>query len=84
MIDAIVYFFVLHWISITFVWLAAGYVGFVFWWTKDDDLTLFYAVLGLVVISWLGPLAWLLGYVLHGDYDVGEPYVVIKRRKRHY
>lgn len=60
------------------LWCLVGTAGFVYWWTAEYDLTVattFFAVL----LGILGPLAWIVGWGIHGDR--GEDRVVIHKRK---
>jgi hypothetical protein len=58
------------------LWWLIGMAGFIFWWTKDDDLDsntlLFSFFVGLS-----GPLTWLIGFFIHGS---TSKIIIIKRR----
>lgn len=59
------------------LWLAIGSSGFIYWWTKDHDLTS--DVLGVAIAcSIIGPISWIMGYAIHGKHKN----VLIKRRKK--
>ena len=60
-------------------WWTVGVAGFIFWWTsefdfKTDDLLFLFA------FGFLGPLAWVVGFFVHGD-EQKKPTVLIKKRK---
>lgn len=61
------------------LWLIIGAAGFVFWWTREFDLTLEMAVFG-VFASLIGPLAWVLGYFIHSGPK--DDIILIRSRKR--
>ena len=60
-------------------WVVSGIAGFVFWWTKDHNLTT--ADLPLVALScFTGPLNWLIGWSIHGNREYHEPKILKRRR----
>lgn len=61
------------------LWYCIGVAGFVFWFTKDHDIGIFEAVVGLFA-GIMGPFAWPFGYWIHGDRS--KPIVLIKKRRR--
>ena len=63
-------------------WLLIGAAGFIYWVTKDHDITLEPAIiLALFVGSFGGPFSWFAGWAIHGgDFDEKEPKVLIKKR----
>lgn len=61
------------------LWFFVGASGFIYWWTKDYDLTL--AALPLVFgTALLGPLAWIVGWTIHADHSGGSQ-IILKRRR---
>ncbi len=48
------------------IWYIIGIISFIYWWTKDFDLTMneFLPMLGLGVG---GPTIWIIGWAIHGD-----------------
>lgn len=71
---------------ITILWWLSGVAGFVFWWTKEYDLTLEPSQIFLsIFVGLIGPAAWILGAVIHGG-DGGvakakaQPKIIIKKR----
>jgi len=60
------------------VWFIIGYVGFVYWSTKDTDVDLAYSLIG-IFIALLGPVAWLIGWIIFGD---KSGTVIFKRRNK--
>lgn len=48
-------------------WIVLGVSGFVFWWTRQYDLTGPDLLLGLAVGCLVGPLTFVIGYGVHGD-----------------
>ena len=64
-------------------WVLSGLGSFVYWWTTEHDLTLS-GLMGFLLFGVLvGPLAYIIGWVVHGDTSDNkrEPFVVIKKRK---
>lgn len=60
-------------------WWAIGVAGFIYWWRNDHDLKLsdcFFAAIAGVT----GPLAWLIGWAVHGHH--GDGIVIWRRRAR--
>ena len=53
-------------ILIMLLWTALGTVSFIFWWKKDFDLRVSDVLIGTVFGSILGPLAFIVGYFIHG------------------
>jgi hypothetical protein len=56
-------------------WYCLGVWGFVHWWRKDYDLTSRELLL-VVACGVLGPLSWLMGYIIHGKHHP----VILRRR----
>jgi hypothetical protein len=51
---------------IAFVWYAFGVASFIFWWTREFDLTT--EEIGTCLYAGLlGPIAWILGSTIHGE-----------------
>lgn len=64
-------------VFLVLAWYTVGTLGFIYWWTNEYDLTqasLFFAVL---CGGTLGPFAWLVGLLIHGNKD----HVIVKKRK---
>lgn len=61
------------------IWWAVGLAGFAYWWTHDDDLTLWALIFGAIVGGPMGPFAWAVGKTIH---DPGAPVVIIRKRER--
>lgn len=53
-------------IIVVLAWLISGHKSFVYWWTKDYDLTTRELALS-IFISIVGPFAYLAGRGIHGD-----------------
>ena len=65
------------WVTVAgFFWFLSGFLSFVYWWTKDNDITPATFLLG-VFVSTLGPIDFLIGWALHG-----EQFVIFKRRSK--
>lgn len=62
-------------LTLGIIWYAIGVSGFVYWWTKDYDLTLDEAMLALFV-GLMGPFTWILGATIHG----GSGHILLRRR----
>lgn len=58
------------------LWYLSGICSFIYWWTKTEDLTFGYALASLY-IGLAGPLAFLIGMLLHG-----KEIILIKKRKK--
>lgn len=58
------------------IWLVLGMSGFIFWYGKENDITTVDLVVALS-ISTVGPLAWLIGFIIHG-----KGIVIIKKRNK--
>jgi hypothetical protein len=58
------------------LWWLIGVAGFIFWWTKDDDLYFNTLLLGFFV-GLSGPLTWLIGFFIHAS---TSKIIIIKRR----
>jgi hypothetical protein len=42
-----------------------GVLGFVFWWTKQFDLTTEHIPV-IIAVGFIGPLSFLMGWLIHG------------------
>ena len=62
-------------------WLIIGAFGFIYWWTKDEDLTNNEVVL-IVGGALAGPLARIVGYTIHGVSEDAGSRVIFKKRKK--
>ena len=60
------------------VWWYIGYRSFIFWWTHDFDYTQA-EVLKAYVMGVYGPIAFLMGYFIHGW--VGGKKILKAKRK---
>lgn len=61
------------------LWYIAGITGFIYWYTtefnlKEDDIPM------MLMLGFIGPVAWIIGYLLHGRPNKGSS-IVIKKRK---
>ena len=59
----------------TIAWSACGSASFVYWWSKDYDVTMGDLPITLLLGA-LGPLVFFMGWGVHGDHSK-----VIKRRR---
>lgn len=60
-----------------FLWLVSGAASFIWWWTKDYDLTI--NEIWLIMLSLIGgPLVFFVGWLIHGD----ENEILIRKRGR--
>ena len=65
----------------TIIWYIIGISSFIYWWTTDYDLELNVSlILGLIIIGLVGPIAFLIGYSIHGKPNP-KAIVLIKKRK---
>jgi hypothetical protein len=65
------------------LWVVVGACGFVFWWTKQYDFTKGELLLCFYAGVMVGPLAWLVGWIVHSepkDCSRGGD-ILIKKRK---
>jgi hypothetical protein len=60
-------------------WVASGGASFVYWWTRDFDLTA-RQLPTLVAASIAGPISFILGWFIHGGSSEGGG-VIVKRRE---
>lgn len=67
-------------ISIGLAWYVIGVLSFIFWWTKDYNITVFEVPLTLL-IGIIGPIAFLIGWVVHGDMSYKDSKILIKKRR---
>jgi hypothetical protein len=65
---------------VVLAWFALGAGGFVFWWTRDWDLTVAEVPL-MLLVGFAGPIAWVIGWILHGDTLVSESPTVLRKRR---
>ena len=61
------------------VWWGLGVTGFVYWWTKEYDLTLT-ECFGAFFCGVLGPIAWIVGKGIHGKSTGRPPWIVMRKR----
>lgn len=62
------------------LWTLSGSISFIYWWTKHYDLKVSSMIL-VILSGFIGPLAFLVGYLVHGDRPRWENTVLMKRRK---
>ena len=67
------------------LWFISGAASFIYWWTKEYDFTWDYVPL-MVVSGVCGPLAFFIGWCVHGDAVFGRLFknkdgVLFKKRK---
>jgi len=60
-------------------WYLFGGASFVYWWTKDDDFTVF-LILIMLFIGVVGPIAFIIGYCIH---NIHNDKVLIRCRRNH-
>ena len=60
------------------LWYACGVASFIFWWTKEFELTTDDLIFALF-IGFFGPIAFGMGWTVHGD-DTVKDRVIKKRR----
>ena len=64
---------------ISIIWFIIGCIGFIYWWTKDCDLTTTEIPL-IIVISTLGIFSWYVGWLIHGKPI--KPKTLIKKENK--
>jgi len=69
-------------IFIFIIWYLAGVASFIYWWTTDMDFEKGDIPLALVA-GFIGPIAFLAGYSIHGraPFQDIESKVLIEKRK---
>lgn len=67
-------------IVLAFAWYFLGILGFIFWWTSEYDFKTTDLILSLI-IAFVGPFSFIMGYFIHGTKKYKEPIVLIKKRK---
>jgi len=67
----------MFWIIGAIVWWLIGLRGFIFWWTKDDDLSALDLTIG-IFSSVIGPLTWIFGAFVHSG---GLDMIIIKKKE---
>jgi len=61
------------------LWYSSGVCGFIWWWTRDYDLTL--GDIGFMLFVGLcGPGAWVMGWGIHGKKHKQFKTVVLKKK----
>lgn len=69
-------------ILIVLLWGVVGTSGFIYWWTKDYDLDT--GCVGLsFAASFLGPLTWLIGFIIHGEPRKPKTRKVLIKKRGH-
>jgi len=61
------------------IWYMLGVAGFIYWWTKDNCLSLLTLLVALTAFGLAGPITWPMGWLIHGDFDGDR--IILKRRK---
>ena len=62
------------------IWYIVGVLSFIYWWTRVHDLELIHLLLGFFV-GLMGPIAFVFGYLVHGEPIELFSKVLIKQRK---
>ena len=60
------------------VWLLTGAASCIFWWTKEFDLEVG-DLLIVLMMAFVGPLAFFIGWMVHGDSLFDEKVIIRKR-----
>ena len=55
-------------------WAALGEAGFIYWWTRDYDITTDEIVM-LIIAPIMGPINWIIGWSIHEHSKI-----IIKRK----
>lgn len=71
---------------IILIWLISGYVSFIYWYSKEYNITLLELIFGLIPAA-CGPFAFILGFMIHGEpvsntLKINFNKVIIKKRKQ--
>lgn len=69
------------WIISIILWVLSGAASFIFWWTADYDLTTEQIPM-IIVLGFVGPLGWIIGWYIHGSHTEREPMILKHKRKR--
>lgn len=62
------------------VWYLVGVVSFIYWWTKTSDLTI-RELHVLFCAGFMGPITFILGWILVGDATFSIDGVIVRKRK---
>ena len=62
------------------IWYIVGVLSFIYWWTSELDLD-FNALLFGFFVGLIGPIAFVFGYLVHGEPIKLFSKVLIKQRK---
>lgn len=65
-------------IILIFIWWFVGVLGFIYWWTTENDLTGL-SLLGSFCAGFMGPVTWICGYFIYSKDDFITK-VFIKKR----
>ncbi len=65
-------------ITIIIIWYLIGLYGFKYWWTKDYDLMV-KDLFSMMIIGIAGPMSFIIGYIVHGDFN-GNNKIIFKKR----
>jgi len=68
----------IFWLSV--MWYIIGWLGFVFWWTKDCDFRTDHIFISICV-SILGPFTWIAGYFIHLSVNNDDEVLIKKKEK---
>lgn len=66
---------------IVLVWYTVGVGGFIFWYTSEYDF-LATDILLACIAGFTGPVAWLLGWSIHGKLGKQDKILIRKRTPR--
>lgn len=64
-------------IIITLAWTLIGVVCFIYWWTREFDLTISDLLPVFMIGMCLGPIAYFVGWTIHTP---NKPHILIRRR----
>lgn len=67
-------------IAIILLWLIVGATGFIYWWTREYDLTVDEIII-VIMVSIAGPISWLYGYFIHGKRSKKSEQKFLLKRK---
>lgn len=69
-------------LALLLLWYVVGVAGFVFWWTRDYDLTTHHIV-NACLAGVMGPISFVVGFLIHGESWCGANKVIFKKRSTH-
>lgn len=61
-------------------WYLSGVFSFIYWWRHDYDFTTEFIPFACF-IGFTGPMAFFVGWSIHGNRDIKEPKIIFPRKR---